>query len=619
MTHDIVPESSGGNSARELRERVPINRVISSQELNELFPPYEDTNISTRHDTTRESPLSVPSIHAVGTSLSELNDLLPSRKRSYAQFAIGLGDKNHRPASPFSRHSSPRNVPENNLAPIIAVMGRTGSGKSSFISTLATQNYTKAVGHNLVSETQAIHEVECKVNNRRIVLIDTPGFDDTNVETGTILKRIADWLQDSYDKNKLLTGLIYCHDITDSRFSGSSVRNMTLFEKLTGQDSMKNVILMSTKWDSVDQETAERRELELKNTTGFWKIMLSDGAQAMRHNGTPSAAEQVILGLLDRQPAPIRIQEELAQGMRIRDTAAGAYIDHEIIKLQNIHRQEMNSLKQQIETAEKKNKVDLTRTLQEQYEKIMMDFSHMQSQREALLDERFRATEQKIHELGQRTLQKSESQKTHGIHTTFQVPREYTEYEIGTEKERDSQTERKTPETITRVHGVSRRPNPVQMPPVDELASVDNPPSPDRVSSLLPSLYTGWSTDDTWSAPSMHRQNTVPRSMASLIQSQEQFPVYSISMMNMDRTLSAPAYIPHNTQHPNSVPLLSTDSSVPLLSTDNTFTKLLTPSEEETLQEFYRDSQLFPEGLPSNYPEVSKEGSPSTEPFGYSY
>ena len=34
--------------------------------------------------------------------------------------------------------------------------------------------------------------------NRRIILVDTPGFDDTNVDDVEILKSIADWLAQSY-------------------------------------------------------------------------------------------------------------------------------------------------------------------------------------------------------------------------------------------------------------------------------------------------------------------------------------------------------------------------------------------------------------------------------------
>ncbi|KAH7138411.1 P-loop containing nucleoside triphosphate hydrolase protein [Dendryphion nanum] len=262
-----------------------------------------------------------------------------------------------RPGTTSSRRNAfaPISGLQNPPDAIIAVMGKTGSGKSSFISKLAVDDYVNAVGHKLKSETQNVYEVSCVAGGHNILLIDTPGFDDTNAETGTILKRIADWLQEYSHEKKLLNGLIYCHDITDSRFGGSSVKNLTLFEKLTGQDSMKNVVLLSTKWDGIDQETGEQRDQELKSTPSFWKIMLADGAKALRHNGTKTSAEKVVLALLNRQPAAVRLQIELAQGKRISETAAGAYVDHEIIKLQNTHRDEMNGLKEQIADAEKRS------------------------------------------------------------------------------------------------------------------------------------------------------------------------------------------------------------------------------------------------------------------------
>jgi hypothetical protein len=136
-------------------------------------------------------------------------------------------------------------------------------------------------------------------------LVDTPGFDDTNMEDGTILEKIARWLGDSYDQDMRLSGLIYMHDIHEARVGRSSVKNMRLFEKLTGHDSMQNVVLLTTKWDSLpDPDLGYRREDELGRTYGFWRTMLADGAEARRHNGTKESAERVVLSLLDRTPPP---------------------------------------------------------------------------------------------------------------------------------------------------------------------------------------------------------------------------------------------------------------------------------------------------------------------------
>ena len=57
------------------------------------------------------------------------------------------------------------------------------------------------VGHGLVACTAEIKHVIVQhptKENRRIILVDTPGFDDTKHDDVEILKSIADWLTKSY-------------------------------------------------------------------------------------------------------------------------------------------------------------------------------------------------------------------------------------------------------------------------------------------------------------------------------------------------------------------------------------------------------------------------------------
>lgn len=56
------------------------------------------------------------------------------------------------------------------------------------------------VGHKLVSCTQVLHahiiegHPHPSLRGRRLVLVDTPGFDDTYVDDSEILRKIAVWL-----------------------------------------------------------------------------------------------------------------------------------------------------------------------------------------------------------------------------------------------------------------------------------------------------------------------------------------------------------------------------------------------------------------------------------------
>ena len=64
---------------------------------------------------------------------------------------------------------------------------------------LATQSPNKLrVGNSVQSCTDAVERAEpFDLDGRRVVLFDTPGFDDTYVNDGEILRRIAVWLASS--------------------------------------------------------------------------------------------------------------------------------------------------------------------------------------------------------------------------------------------------------------------------------------------------------------------------------------------------------------------------------------------------------------------------------------
>lgn len=68
---------------------------------------------------------------------------------------------------------------------------------SQFIKYAAGEKNAVVVGHNLESCTSEVQPI--KVNRREgenpVILVDTPGFDDTKLPDTEILRRIAVWLQ----------------------------------------------------------------------------------------------------------------------------------------------------------------------------------------------------------------------------------------------------------------------------------------------------------------------------------------------------------------------------------------------------------------------------------------
>ncbi|TFY64615.1 hypothetical protein EVJ58_g2511 [Rhodofomes roseus] len=75
----------------------------------------------------------------------------------------------------------------------VLVMGRTGTGKSSFVNT-ATGSHL-AVSSSLSSQTRTIQlSRPVKIDSKRVILIDTPGLDMTTKSTEEVVRLVNAYL-----------------------------------------------------------------------------------------------------------------------------------------------------------------------------------------------------------------------------------------------------------------------------------------------------------------------------------------------------------------------------------------------------------------------------------------
>ena len=98
----------------------------------------------------------------------------------------------------------------------------------------------------LESETAEVSMYGTTINSTGFTLIDTPGFDDTEISDHDVLGIIADWLHERYEAGQLLTGVFYLQPITKNRAEGSALWSLALLEKLCGTKNFKNILLIST-------------------------------------------------------------------------------------------------------------------------------------------------------------------------------------------------------------------------------------------------------------------------------------------------------------------------------------------------------------------------------------
>ncbi|KFX88791.1 hypothetical protein V490_07401 [Pseudogymnoascus sp. VKM F-3557] len=248
---------------------------------------------------------------------------------------------------------------------VIAVFGKTGTGKTSFIKAVTGKDLK--VGHGLTSCTEKVLPVPCRIGSKNVILVDTPGFSDTNVSDTEILRRIAEWMKDSYDDGILLSGIIYLHNISDVRMDGPSVTNLRMMRKLCGTSSLKNVVLATTMWEDTNDILGSERELELQQT--FWKDMISDGSTVARVLTKSSGdAREIVKSLLNNEPLSTRLQEELNSGKSLIQTEAGTEIGVELAKQEYKLRKEYEAERAEWELALQSRDKTLARQIRAEME-----------------------------------------------------------------------------------------------------------------------------------------------------------------------------------------------------------------------------------------------------------
>lgn len=136
-----------------------------------------------------------------------------------------------------------------------------------------------------------------------------------------------------YEDGLKLTGVVYLREMTETRMRGSAVKNLRMFKELCGRDSLKNVVLVTTKWDSVDPQVGLDREKELKEN--WWKDMMDVGCRLERHNGKAHSAQAIIRKMLPRSSTVLQMQRELVDEKKnLSETTAGKTIVGELKLLQ---------------------------------------------------------------------------------------------------------------------------------------------------------------------------------------------------------------------------------------------------------------------------------------------
>ena len=150
-----------------------------------------------------------------------------------------------------------------------------------------------------------------------------------------------------YHDGMKLAGIIYLHEISLDRVTGTALKNQNLFKMLCGDDALQHVVLVTTKWRKLDShDLGVERETELSDI--FWKDMLRNGSSIMRFDGTAKSAQTIVYGILSKRSinVTLRIQEELVDLKKyLPQTDAGKTLYNDLQRLHDRLKGELTRLR----------------------------------------------------------------------------------------------------------------------------------------------------------------------------------------------------------------------------------------------------------------------------------
>ncbi|KAK0623757.1 hypothetical protein B0T14DRAFT_565081 [Immersiella caudata] len=242
-------------------------------------------------------------------------------------------------------------------------MGMTGAGKSTFISRLKTSGNPIQIGHGLESKTAdvAVYEARSPKNPRqRVLLADTPGFNDTVRSDTDVLRNIVTPLYELQKNGHHVLGVIYLQNIMNSRLAGTALKMLKVLQQFCGKENYGRIVFGTTMWEDAGYTpqgklAACRRQEQLERE--FWNDMFVGHGGVVEHvRDNRDSAGHVLnhffeeFGRLKRpdRERPLLVFEEMINGKSLEQTGAYRSVYEEQRELRHRKERHLADLEEQL-------------------------------------------------------------------------------------------------------------------------------------------------------------------------------------------------------------------------------------------------------------------------------
>ncbi|KAK5211678.1 hypothetical protein LTR47_005400 [Exophiala xenobiotica] len=209
---------------------------------------------------------------------------------------------------------------------VVAVMGATGAGKSTFIRRV-TENDTVVIG-----------------------------FGSTQGARAVARQLLPRWPEDQ--RHIVPSQHIRPKDV------GQRVAQPANVPEVVRRRVHEECRTGTTFWDVVGEDVGTSREAELLETDGFFKDMQDRGCEVVRISNDRDECLQLLARFSAKQPSVMRIQKELFEGKPLTETAAASAVSQELADLQSRNNKMHADVEQQLQRKTMKFELEQAYSLQ---------------------------------------------------------------------------------------------------------------------------------------------------------------------------------------------------------------------------------------------------------------